>query len=97
MAGNEPLEPGECPETIQDVYIGIRAHFAKIEKNRHFRFKKSIKKFSKSIFAGRLIPDNKSILLEETSHRAPQAPIKWAPPLAPYHISPLPQISLSDL
>ena len=30
--------PGECPETIEDVYIVIRADFAKIEKNRFLKF-----------------------------------------------------------
>ena len=37
MAENRPLEPQRVPETIEDVYIVIRAHFEKIAKNCHFR------------------------------------------------------------
>ena len=82
------LGPGEPQETIEYQKIVFGAHFEKIEKNRDFCPKNACEKFSKSIFTGRSCPDNKSISLEDTSHRAPQTPILWALSPASYHIPP---------
>ena len=82
------LEAEEAQKTIVHQKIVFRAHFKKIEKNRHFYSKNALKKFSKSILTGRSCPDNKSISLEDTSYRAPQSPVLWSLSPASYHIPP---------
>ena len=70
------LRSRKFPETIKYPYMTFKAHFRKIEKNRHFRPKIPYPKFSRSILAGRWFPDNTVIWPADRPHRAPQTPTK---------------------